>query len=110
MAHKCSARELSLGGDIFLLRERKPRRAAANGRLGPPYEELVIPQTMERWAVGPGKLTGLLIPDPEMANVYSKGFYEALGKGAPYTPFAIHKLREKPWPPPPRPPKPRTRC
>ena len=67
---KCSAMGISLIDDIFARYgngtapgfPRDPKR-------GPPFGEIVIPQKMERWAVGLGKLSCFLGPDREMANV-----------------------------------------
>ena len=103
-AHKCSARELSLVNDIFTYYENeKPRRASpkeAGWRREPPYEELVIPQMVERWTVNLSTLGGYLIPDQEMTNMFSKEFYEASKKEPPYTPYVLPELHKKPWPVP----------
>ena len=52
---------------------------------------------MERWAAGLSKLSGLLAPNQEMANVFDMEFYEAGKKKPPFTPFVGHKFQDKPW-------------
>ena len=52
-----------------------------------PYEEVVIPQNMERWAIDLSKLSGFLIPDQDLANVFSMEFYEASKKEPPFAPY-----------------------
>ena len=90
---------LSLVNDIFDHYENeKPRRnSSRDPKRGPPYEEVAIPQKMERWAVDLSSLTGLLVPDQDMANVFPKEFYEASKKEPPSTPFVVPKFQDKPW-------------
>ena len=97
--HKCSALDLSLINDIFAHYENeKPRRTSSRDpKREPPYEEIVIPQKMERWAVDLSSLVGLLVPDQDMTNVFSKEFYEASKKEPPFTPFVVPKFEVKPW-------------
>ena len=98
-AHKCSALELSLIEDISSFYENgKPRTSSPKERREPPYEELVIHQSMGRWGVGLIELAGFPIPDQDKENIFSKKFYEASKKEPPYTSFAIPKIRGKPRP------------
>ena len=95
----CSALELSLINDIFTHYENdRPRRTGSKDpKREPPYEEIVIPQLMQRWAVDLSKLSGFFIPDQEMTNVFSKEIYEASKKDPPFTPFVVPKFHDKPW-------------
>ena len=52
---------------------------------------------MGRWAVDLSSLKGLLVPGQDMANVFSKEFYEASKKEPPFTPFEVPKFQDKPW-------------
>ena len=61
---RCTALDLSLINDIFAHYENeKPRRASRDPKREPPFEEVVIPQKMERWTFDLSKLTGLFVPD-----------------------------------------------
>merc|ERR1712112_688197 len=97
--YKCSALDLSLINDIFAHCEnKKQRRNSPRGpKREPPYEEVSIPQKMERWDVDLSSLTGLLAPDQDKANVFSKEFYGSSKKEPPFTPFAVPKFQDKPW-------------
>ena len=104
---KCAARDLSLANEIYAFyAHEKQRRPSSRDIREPPLEELVIPRTAERWAVGRSKLTAPLIHDKEMASAFRREIYESAKKAPPYTPLAMPKIRGKPGPPPP--PKPRT--
>ena len=95
---KCSAIDISLINDVFTHYENEmPHRIDSKCRREPPYEEVIIPQNMERCAIDLSKLAGFLIQGRDVANVFSKEFYEASKKEPPYTPFVSPKLHEKPW-------------
>ena len=72
--YKCSALDISLINDISAHYENeKPRRnSPRDPKREPPYEEVSIPQKMERWDVDLSSFTGLLAPDQDMANDFSK--------------------------------------
>ena len=80
-----------------ITRTKSPIEAILSVDANPPYEEVAIPHNMEHLAIDLSKLTGFLIPDQDMANGFSKEFYEASKKQPPYAPFVVPKLHEKPW-------------
>ena len=108
---KCAAIDLILIGDIFTRSENgKPHLGDYKRRIEPTYEEAAVPQNMGRWAIGIGKLSGVLIPNQEMASAFSGEFCEASKRGPTYAPFSAPMLRWR-WggvwgggatPPPPR--------
>ena len=64
---------------------------------GPPYEDVAIPQKMERWAADLRKLAGFLVPGQETTNVFSKDFYEDRKNDPPFTSFVVPKFQGKHW-------------
>ena len=97
---KCPARERSLIIDISPFYENeKPRRAASKGRRAPPYEELVIPQNVERWTVDLSKLTGFLMRDQDMANIFLMNSTHRPRRNL-HIPFRDSQDKRKTWPAP----------
>ena len=94
-----TAKELSLINDIFAHYENDRRSVRSSGKekRETKFEEIVIPQVMKRWNAEFKKLSGYVIPEQDMANVFPKEFAEAAKKDPPYVPFVVPKLHERPW-------------
>ena len=66
---------------IFLAHyENGTQRQSRDHKREAPYEEVVIPQKMERWAAGLSKLSGVLVPDQAMGIAFSNEFGESSKK------------------------------
>ena len=95
---KCTALDLSLIIDIFArYGNEKPRRTSRDPKREPPCEEVVIPQKMERCAVGLSKLAGFSPPARRWRTSFLRNFTRRAKKGPRYTPFVVPKLQDKPW-------------
>ena len=95
---KRSAIDLSLINDVFTHYENeKPHRpSGSKRRREPPYEEVIIPQNMERWNIDLSTPQGLFVPDQDMADMFSKEFYDASKKEPHDTPFAAPSCMKNP--------------
>ena len=62
-----------------------------------PLEEVVIPERMLRRNFNLITLTGYLVPDHDMANVFTKAMAEAAKKDPPFSPFVAPKPHTAPW-------------
>ena len=97
----CSERQLCLVNDVFSHYENeKPRSSVADAKgvivREVPFEEVMIPERMIRWNVNLSSLTGWLVPDQDMANVFTKAMAGAAKKDPPFSPFATPKLHQAP--------------
>ena len=62
-----------------------------------PLEDVMIPGRTIRWNVNIVSLSGFLVPDQDMANVFTKAMAEAAQKDPPFSPFVVPQLHKAPW-------------
>ena len=68
-----------------------------------PFDEVTIPGRMLRWNVNLISLSGFLVPDQDVGNVFTKAMAEAAKKDPPFSHFVVPQIHKAPWIAPLRP-------